>query len=102
LESTSICPRSFAMSCLSDSISWARSTTRFCPVESIWPSLASITESRSSSAFCRASAWFFSWMICLRASSSSNKAARAVLIESTAHTVSIAASVADARRSRID
>src|SRR5256885_8665986 len=84
-----MCPRSFAMSCLSDSISWARSTTRFCPEESSCPRRASIAERRSSIAFWRASTWFLSWKICLRASSSSNRAAWAAPARSAAHSASV-------------
>src|SRR5712691_9997918 len=88
-ESTSICPRSFATSCFSDSISWARSTTRFWPEESSCPSRASIAERRSSIAFWRASTWFLSWKICLLASSSSNKAAWAAPARSAAQSASV-------------
>src|SRR5438876_7630461 len=84
-----MCPRSFATSCLSDSISWARSTTRFCPDESSCPSRASIAERRSSIAFWRASTWFFSWKICLRASSSSKRAAWAAPATSAAQTARV-------------
>src|SRR2546426_1438896 len=84
-----MCPRSFATSCLSDSISWARSTTRFCPEESSCPSRGSIAERRSSIAFCRASTWFLSWKICLRASSSSNRAAWAAPARSAAQSASV-------------
>src|SRR2546426_7306518 len=84
-----MCPRSFATSCLSDSISWARSTTRFCPEESSCPSRGSIAERRSSIAFCRASTWFLSWKICLRASSSSNSAAWAAPARSAAQSASV-------------
>src|SRR5437867_5994703 len=84
-----MCPRSFATSCFSDSISWARSTTRFCPEESSCPSRASIAERRSSIAFWRASTWFLSWKICFRASSSSNRAAWAAPARSAAHSASV-------------
>src|SRR6266571_4360888 len=73
--STSTCPRSFARSCLSESSSWARSTARFWPEESICARRASIAERRSSIDFWRLSTWFLSWTICRRASSSSNRAA---------------------------
>src|SRR5712672_2611876 len=82
-------PRSLATSCLSDSISWARSTTRFCPEESSCPSRESIAERRSSIAFWRASTWFLSWTICLRASSSSKRAAWAAPARSAAHSASV-------------
>src|SRR5438876_9338846 len=84
-----MCPRSFATSCLSDPISWARSTTRFCPEESSCPSRASIAERRSAIAFWRASTWLLSWKICLRASSSSNRAAWAAPARSAAQSARV-------------
>src|SRR5205823_554504 len=53
------------------------------------PSRASIAERRSSIAFWRASTWFFSWKICLRASSSSKSAAWAAPARSAAHSASV-------------